>query len=478
MDDTLAQPKSSVPKEDSVLRDDADSNSSGDEDGGLDWSKIPKGSSVSRPVIPKRGEKDFEPAQGSNLQLYQLDRARTAMFDVLRIHRSVASKSMSYAVWHPAIARAHVTTARGVDLASMGHTVARSSSSDPTRMHKRLELLPEEALYLVEKGTLLCWKAVEGFEIKDDEVGGTMLGAPMSVQEAFATMLDTEGITLERYQVYSYLRRLGFVVTRAKQPSKAYPLPAPYQSFFLPSVDRPPFLSHLISSVLWPFKRIFRAFFLPVVNWWRPITHKPWLFYNMDYATVYKSLRLIPSGHSTPLHTMSTEPDSPYEVFYHLYKPPTPFKKSAPPAPDFSVVVVKQVYQLFTGTSPLISTASARTSPIPTLVEFDRLFADQPVLPPPLPRQRKPPPKPEAMRAAQAQVTTPAIRPVTTSAWMRFLSPFLSRRAEVPTVPQRRVNPFMALRQGNRTIVIAAVDGGVASFFRFGQGAFEEWPMA
>jgi tRNA-splicing endonuclease subunit Sen54 len=36
----------------------------------------------------------------------------------------------------------------------------------------------------------------------------------------------------------------------------------------------------------------------------------------------------------------------------------------------------------------------------------------------------------------------------------------------------------MALRQGNKSVVIAVVDAGTVSFFRFGQGAFEEWPMA
>ena len=39
-----------------------------------------------RPTLPKRGEKDFEPtkAGGSGLQVYHLDRARSAMLDVLR----------------------------------------------------------------------------------------------------------------------------------------------------------------------------------------------------------------------------------------------------------------------------------------------------------------------------------------------------------------------------------------------------------
>ena len=52
----------------------------------LNWS------SVARPVIPKRGEKDFEPAPGggSGLQLHVLDRARFAMFDALKATRTTS----------------------------------------------------------------------------------------------------------------------------------------------------------------------------------------------------------------------------------------------------------------------------------------------------------------------------------------------------------------------------------------------------
>lgn len=109
---------------------------------------------------------------------------------------------MSFAVWHPTIARAHVTTARGGHFTTIGHSVARPSDTDPARVQKRLELLPEEALYLVEKGALQCWRAVESFEPKGDELEGAMLGAPMSVQEAFSEMLGHEDMTLERYQVW------------------------------------------------------------------------------------------------------------------------------------------------------------------------------------------------------------------------------------------------------------------------------------
>jgi tRNA-splicing endonuclease subunit Sen54 len=47
---------------------------------------------AARPVIPKRGEKDFEPAVGggSGLQLHVLDRSREAMLEALRAGRSIS----------------------------------------------------------------------------------------------------------------------------------------------------------------------------------------------------------------------------------------------------------------------------------------------------------------------------------------------------------------------------------------------------
>ena len=49
-------------------------------------------SSAARPVIPKRGEKDFEPkvSGGSGLQRHVLDRARNAMLDALKATRTAS----------------------------------------------------------------------------------------------------------------------------------------------------------------------------------------------------------------------------------------------------------------------------------------------------------------------------------------------------------------------------------------------------
>lgn len=306
------------------------------------------------------------------------------------------SKSVSYAVWYPNLARAHVTVARGVHFTSMGHSVQRpvSLSSPSTAsgksQKKRQELLPEEALYLVEKGALFCWKASS-----DDGPGENVVdwdsssqGAPMSVQQAYAEMIGTQDLTLDRYQVgmrtflsfpqskaafvqtFAYLRRLGYIVTRAKPPSPAYPVPAPY-----PSLHQSPTASifrRVLAALCSPVRRFLSWLVGPSTTWWRPLIHRRWLHHNMDYrtchfilypyaptsrltqrfstkASISRTLRFMPAGHSVPLRPQprkSTTGDddnkpSPYEIFYHLHKPNTPYRKTAPPPPDFSIVVVK-----------------------------------------------------------------------------------------------------------------------------------------
>lgn len=106
-------------------------------------------------------------------------------------------------MWYPDLARAHVTLARGIHFSTMGHSVARASptfTGDAHRIPKRLELLPEEALYLVERGAMFCWSAREAASLETPGLED-MEGVPMTVQQAFAEMIGKEDLTLEKYQV-------------------------------------------------------------------------------------------------------------------------------------------------------------------------------------------------------------------------------------------------------------------------------------
>jgi tRNA-splicing endonuclease subunit Sen54 len=109
------------------------------------------------------------------------------------------------------------------------------------------------------------------------------------------------------------------------------------------------------------------------------------------------------------------------------------------------------------------------------------MYEDLPVIPPPVPRKRNPP-----SEKSEKPVLVPKSAPfkghdtISRPSFLVRLLSYFSFYSSPPTLGQTpfKINPFMALRQGNKSVVIAVVDAGTVAFFRFGQGAFEEWPMA
>lgn len=119
---------------------------------------------------------------------------------------------------------------------------------------------------------------------------------------------------------------------------------------------------------------------------------------------------------------------------------------------------------------------------MPSLAELSDLFDILPEAPLPVPRQRRPhtdapngapaiPPSREALTGTIC--SSLAKEPLT-----QRIFPWLFPTKPTLPVPARRPNPFMALKSGKKIVIIAAVDSGNTSFFRFGQGEFTEWPMA
>lgn len=142
---------------------------------------------------------------------------------------------MSVAVWHPELKRAILDVSKGTTISSMGVTARHpvtvsspseipSTSSDTIgpgnqvgvwkagifypRYTSRVELLPEESLFLMERGTLECRLPTK---LSDSEEEAFI---PLSLQHAFSLMLGKDGCNRERYQVYAYLKRLGYYVQR------------------------------------------------------------------------------------------------------------------------------------------------------------------------------------------------------------------------------------------------------------------------
>jgi tRNA-splicing endonuclease subunit Sen54 len=84
-------------------------------------------------------------------------------------------------------------------------------------------------------------------------------------------------------QTFAYLRRLGYIVTRAKPPSPAYPVPAAH-----PAPQRLPAASvfrRVLAALFSPVRRFVNWLVRPSTTWWRPLVHRRWLHHNMDYRT-------------------------------------------------------------------------------------------------------------------------------------------------------------------------------------------------
>ncbi|SMQ53981.1 unnamed protein product [Zymoseptoria tritici ST99CH_3D7] len=319
--------------------------------------------SKSESSLPKRGEKDFEP-HATALQSNTLAASRDAMHNALSYQRTHAPKGMTVGHYHPESGMAWTMNPKGPLFAKMGHV--RSAKDDPLgggveERGQRMWLLPEEVLYLVERGTLdVRWPpAVEG----EEEL-------PMSLQGAYAMFIgdDEGGLTLERYSVYSGLKRMGYTVIRA--PTWNSPGP-PNGADCYPPLRQATWQTGLLNSAsLWKMLFAWRSTPSPPPSPTDPIIQPGHSF--RSYDAIYHRLALIPfynpslQTQPNPSNPEAVETTPPFRITYHIYKPgSTTYKKSSPGTPDFRIAVV-----------------NARESHPPTLQQLDALMETCPWDPP------------------------------------------------------------------------------------------------
>ncbi|KAI4761104.1 hypothetical protein E4T52_06703 [Aureobasidium sp. EXF-3400] len=305
--------------------------------------------------IPKRGEKDFEPHH-TNKQSDALSASREAMHNALSFQRVHQPKKHVLAHYHPPTNMAYTEDAKGPLFKNMGKVFSANDDPLGPRLagENRIWLLPEEAIYLLERGTVdIRWPV--------DEDEGEEEGLPMSLQGAYAAFLgEEEGeLTFERYSVYAGLKRSGYTVHRA--------------SSWDGQGDE-------VGEECWPsvqgstwnlglLRHKWRSMFIP-----RAATEAeqkvgplvtPGIYRN--YAEIYRRLAIIPSYDPTTKKQGSADPTDPaFRITYHLWKPGSPhYKKSSPGTPDFRIAVV-----------------NARETTFPTLSQLSALVDTQPYMPP------------------------------------------------------------------------------------------------
>ncbi|KAF8754721.1 tRNA-splicing endonuclease subunit sen54 N-term [Rhizoctonia solani] len=465
MDDQLELPTSIVPKDQQ------------DDDGESSGTKACLTGQIS-PVIPKRGEKEFEPAAGGTtaLQSHVLNKSRNAMLSALKGSRGAGSKTMSYAVWYPKLGRAHVTVARGTHFSTLGHSALREPApgSGSTKAQKRLELMPEETLYLMERGSLFCWKESEISPSMQDEPSlefddcDLSIGAPMSVQQGFTEMIGVDGLEVQHYLVYAYLKRLGYTVSRSSAPinTPLYPLAPPNNTDTIKlSHKLRAYIISMFQGLLSPLARIrskLGSIFFDYhgASIGGMIGLMP---YSYASGSIFQSLRTMVSGHGIPLprkkHRAFSENDTAFKVFWNVWKPSTSWRKLDVPKPDFEIAVV-----------------DARKTPVPDIYQLTEMFASAEPRPPPPPRKRGPPNVKAAPQSSQ-QKTPPrpkkANEAVLSNLWDRICQTI----GLTSSGPIQRPNPFVHLKAGRKSVIVAAVDGSMISLVRFGEGDFSSWPM-
>lgn len=311
--------------------------------------------------IPKRGEKDFEP-HSTALQSNTLSASRQAMHNALAFQRIHQPKHHTIATYHPETNMAYCYNPKGPLFTKMGHTFPLDK--DPLGNEGRglrLWLMPEEALYLLERGTVdIRWPATE------EETEAGELGLPMSLQGGHAVFLGDEAthggaLTYERYSVFSALKRQGYTVLRA--PSWNGPgLPLTEKHY--PGRTSDVGLFH--PSRLW--QSLFSTSLKNGVDSDEDSLVQPGLY--RSYNDIYRRLALIDFHDSSAARQPQT-PETPntdpaFRITYHIYKPgSTTYKKSDPGPPDFRLAVI-----------------NGRETSVPTLEQLSSLLETMPYDPP------------------------------------------------------------------------------------------------
>ncbi|XP_070837995.1 tRNA-splicing endonuclease subunit Sen54 [Chaetodon trifascialis] len=144
--------------------------------------------------IPVRGQKDFFP-NDSDEQRRRLEQSLNEHWGLISEERVEKLGNLVKASWIPSEQIVELQSPAGKFWQTMGFSA-----------NGKQRLLPEEALYLMECGSLQVFYQ----------------DLPLSIQDGYERFLSSRTVSLQQYQVFGHLKRLGYVVHRfdlSSQPS-------------------------------------------------------------------------------------------------------------------------------------------------------------------------------------------------------------------------------------------------------------------
>ncbi|ANZ76267.1 BA75_02136T0 [Komagataella pastoris] len=244
-----------------------------------DWSVV---LSLADQKVPKRGEKDYEPLEG-DYDSRNLLEAQGAMFQALEAKKRGFTcnpgQELRYTIrFNRRNQSFYILNAQGKFLDSMGKTDG----------NQKTWFTKFEALYLIERGTCRITYGEDN-------------SYTLSLEECYTVMLTEDG-DIDKYNVYSHLKRNGYIVLEYTLLSTEKETRNFYKDTNIHSVyDKP----------------LFRYTFT-------------------NYSTIFYNLQLDIYNRDN----VSSAPISQLHICFNVWKPQVNFQKKIPPLPDFQVSVI------------------------------------------------------------------------------------------------------------------------------------------
>lgn len=399
-----------------------------------DWKLL----GLNQDVIPKRGEKDFEP-DGTQVQSSLLDDSRNAMYLALSVNRGHTIKQLLNAVWYPNRQRAYVPHLKGPYFKDIGEPVLGSKK----RVNQAAWLSPIETMYLCERGTLRVYLHNEKYEqyireselVEDEQVKEFAYDEHLisvSLSHLYGLAFSSDPTLIEKYQVYAYLKRLGYLILPFKDSSEEQR--REYENLTASSPSTTTTIFSFITNTFRYFQR------QTVSSYLLPLKHY------FDYLLIFRAIRLIPS-YST-YDSLKYPPSEPKKLTpsFDVWKPTPQFSKKSPPSPDFQIVIM-----------------DTNESSFPSLPQIQHLFNSS--------RHKfsaSPVPLQNTKKTSSNFPTKREMKAKKIKERQLKLDPLVQKRIEYGNLRDKKYK-FGA---SGRCFVIALIDNGVFNFINLSEGDF------
>lgn len=290
-------------------------------------------------TLPKREGKFFD-QDGSKTQQQRIEESREQMYLALLHVRGHHVKQLLVGVWLNSRKKALIPHAKGSFFKDIGiaHTYARK---------KKLQgmwLSPLEAVYLVERGSLIMYFADESFnDFVESEASdfdySTLKQLPLS--HLYGLAIGSNVDLVDKYETYALLKRLGYLIMERPSSNQDCDNSGPnnVQQKTNTNNDKDRGTGSevlntgkkLACTVLSACQLLFsvvQTFFL--------LTPKH--FFN--YTQIYRLLRLIPTYKPSSIRDRQSDTNDKYGIRFDVWKPSPTFSKKNPPTPDYHVSVL------------------------------------------------------------------------------------------------------------------------------------------